>query len=40
MEILSTIKHNFSFHQKFKSSQYNATIGITGSLRGTSREKL
>ena len=29
-----------SFHQKMKSTQYNAAVAITGGIRGTSREKL
>ena len=30
---------NNSFHQKIKSLQYNAALAITGTIRGTSREK-
>ena len=29
-----------SFHQKLESIQYNACLGITGAIRGTSKEKL
>ena len=29
-----------SFHQKLESIQYNACSAITGSIRGTSKEKL
>ena len=32
--------YNDSFHQKLKSTQYNATPAITGAIRGTSSEKL
>ena len=31
---------NMSFHQKLESIQYNACLGITGAIRGTSKEKL
>ena len=29
-----------SFHQKLESIQYNACLAITGTIRGTSKEKL
>ena len=32
--------YNESFHQKLESIQYNASLAITGAIRGTSREKL
>ena len=32
--------YNTSFHQNIKSIQYNAALVITGTVRGTSREKL
>ena len=32
--------YNDSFHQKLDSVQYNATLAITGAIRGTSSEKL
>ena len=32
--------YNESFHQKMQSIQYKAALAITGSMRGTSREKL
>ena len=31
---------NESFHQRLESIQYNAAIAITGTIRGTSSEKL
>ena len=31
---------NSSFHEKLESIQYNASLVITGAIRGTSREKL
>ena len=31
---------NNSFHQRLESIQYNATLAITGAIRGTSKEKL
>ena len=31
---------NSSFHEKLESIQYNASLAITGAIRGTSREKL
>ena len=30
---------NSSFHQKIESLQYNTALAITGTIRGTSREK-
>ena len=32
--------YNTSFHQNIEPIQYNATLAITGAVRGTSREKL
>ena len=32
--------YNNSFHQKVESIQYNAALAITGTIRGSSREKL
>ena len=32
--------YNLSFHQKLESIQYNATLALTGAIRGSSREKL
>ena len=31
---------NESFHQRIESIQYNAAIGITSAIRGTSSKKL
>ena len=31
---------NESFHQKIESIQYNACLAITGTIRGSSREKI
>ena len=30
---------NSSFHEKLESIQYNASLAITGAIKGTSREK-
>ena len=32
--------YNLSFHQKLESIQYSAALGLTGAIRGSSREKL
>ena len=32
--------YNIFFHQKLESIQYNAALGITGAIWGSSREKL
>ena len=32
--------YNNSFHEKLESIQYNASLAITGAIRGTSRDKL
>ena len=32
--------YNLSFHQKLESTQYNAYLAITRTIRGTSKEKL
>ena len=39
-DILYNQAHNALFHQKLESLQYNACLGITGTIRGSSREKL
>ena len=36
--ILYDQAYNISFHQKWKSVQYNAYMVITGAMRGTSKE--
>ena len=36
--ILYDQAYNISFHQKWKSVQYNAYMVITGAIRGTSKE--
>ena len=32
--------YNFAFHQKLEPFQYNASVAITGTSRGTSKEKI
>ena len=32
--------YNVSFHEKLESVQYNSVLVITGTIRGTSTEKL
>ena len=39
-DIIYDQAYNASFHRKFESIQYNATLAITGAIRGTSKEKL
>ena len=39
-DIIYDQAYNNSFHQKLESIQYNATLAITGAIRGTSTEKL
>ena len=39
-DILYNQAHDGSFHQKLDSLQYNASLAITGAIRGSSREKL
>ena len=39
-DIIHDEAHNFAFHQKSKSFQYNASIEITVPIMRTSREKL
>ena len=39
-DILYDQAYNVSFHQKLESIQYNACLAITGTIRGTSKEKL
>ena len=39
-DILYDQAYNMSFHQKLESIQYNACLAITGTIRGTSKEKL
>ena len=38
-DVIYDQQHN-SFHQKLEPIQYNATLAITGAIRGTSKEKL
>ena len=39
-DIIYDQAYNLSFHQKLESIQYNATLALTGLIRGSSREKL
>ena len=39
-DIIYDRAYNTSFHQNIESIQYNAALAITGTVRGTSREKL
>ena len=39
-DIIYDQPYNESFHHKMESIQYNAALAITGTVRGTSREKL
>ena len=39
-DILYDQAYNMSFHRKLESIQYNACLAITGTIRGTSKEKL
>ena len=39
-DIIYDQAYNTSFHQKLELLQYNACLAITGTIRGTSREKL
>ena len=39
-EIIYDQSYNTYFHQRLESLQYNATLAITGAIRGTSKEKL
>ena len=39
-DIIYDQAYNTSFHQKLDLLQYNASLAITGAIRGTSREKL
>ena len=39
-DILYDQKFNNSFRERLESIQYNATLAITGAIRGSSREKL
>ena len=39
-DIIYDPAYNTPFHQNIESIQYNATLAITGAVRGTSREKL
>ena len=39
-DILYDQAYNMSFHQKLEYIEYNACLGITGAIRGTSKEKL
>ena len=38
-DIIYDQAHNASFYQKLESLQYNACLGITGAIRGSSKEK-
>ena len=39
-DIIYDQAYNLSFHQKLESIQYNASLALTGAIRGSSREKL
>ena len=39
-EIICERAYNTSFYQNIELIQYNAALAITGTIRGTSREKL
>ena len=39
-DIIYDQAHNVSLHQKLESLQYNAYSAITGTIRGSSREKI
>ena len=39
-DIIYDRAYNTSFHQNIESIQYNATLAITGTVRGNSRERL
>ena len=39
-DIIYDQAYNLSFHQKLESIQYNAAVAFTGTIRGSSREKL
>ena len=39
-DILYDQAFNNSFHERFESIQYNVTLAITGTIRGSSKEKL
>ena len=39
-DIIYDQAYNLSFHQRLESIQYNATLALTGAIRGSSREKL
>ena len=39
-DIIYDQSYNTSFHQRLESLQYNAALAVTGSIRGTSKEKL
>ena len=39
-DIIYDQAYNTSFHQTLDSIQYNTTLAITGTIRGTSKEKL
>ena len=39
-DIIHDRAYNTTFHQNIESVQYNAALAITGTVRGTSREKL
>ena len=39
-DIIYDQAYNVSFHEKLESVQYNSALAITGTIRGTSTEKL
>ena len=39
-DVIYDQRYNNSFHQELESIQYNAALAITGTIRGSSREKL
>ena len=39
-DIIYDQSYNTSFHQRLESLQYNTALAVTGSIRGTSKEKL
>ena len=39
-DIIHDQAYNFAFHQKLESFQYNASLAITATISGNSREKL
>ena len=39
-DIIHDKAYNFAFHEKLQSCQYNTSLAITGTTRGSSREKI